>query len=354
MSSEATEVPVKANIEQVEQAVQSSSIESTATATQSQSAEAVTITEIPTELILFNQYYVDLLKKLKKGCKRRRTSGSAAEVLAKIRCNYESFDKLADHLSKFKANLGPFFTDYLESEEALSDETHLAREFFSGGIALASIKRYVDKEILPQYLHAFGIIVNGADVPAALAAIKDRVQLPAVGDAVALRYLERLHKKYATSSESNKSNESNNANSSEKKTGIFAEIESTALGKLAQEIVSEVDVADIQKTMADGDIFKAFANNEGLGKLVASVGSKIQSKLSSGELNQETLIKDAMNLAMKLPSMIPGAGGGMPAGGMDGMMKMFQAMMSSGSGSQPAGRPATGHRTAHSARKLKK
>jgi hypothetical protein len=85
------------------------------------------------------------------------------------------------------------------------------------------------------------------------------------------------------------------------------ELESTTLGKLAKEIMNEVDVSELQKSIQDeGDILKSLANPEGgFAKLLGTVSQKMIGKLASGEIKQETLLQDALQFSGKLKGMLP-------------------------------------------------
>ncbi len=87
------------------------------------------------------------------------------------------------------------------------------------------------------------------------------------------------------------------------------------------------------------------SSDSGLSELFTNVGTKVTDKISSGELNQEAIMKDAMKFAALLPGMFgtggggdddESGGGGSSAGGfnMADMMKMMSAMsaMSGGGG----------------------
>lgn len=111
------------------------------------------------------------------------------------------------------------------------------------------------------------------------------------------------------------------------------EIEQTSLGSLAKEILKDINVDDLQNTLAGGgdsmnigNLFSALQDsNNGLGKVINTVSQSMISKLSSGQINQEELLKDAMSLATKLPGMLPG-GMGSQLGNIGSMLQQFQQM----------------------------
>ena len=116
-------------------------------------------------------------------------------------------------------------------------------------------------------------------------------------------------------------------------------MENTTLGKLAKEILEDVDVNKLQKSMGEnGDVLKSLGDpDSGFGDIISSVSQKMASKLSSGELNQENLMNDAMKFATMMPGMFgnhpnssqSGKGGG---ANMGNMMSMFADLMSNNNG----------------------
>ena len=148
-------------------------------------------------------------------------------------------------------------------------------------------------------------------------------------------------------------------------------LKDTALGRLASEIVQDIDMKSLSDSLgfnpgAAGEggeapappnmanIFAALGDNSsGLGKLVASVGTKLHAKMTSGELSQETLLQDAMKMATKLPGMGGGAGGGLGGlGGLGDIGKMLGALQGLGLGGNAGGaRPKTSRQARRSQKK---
>jgi hypothetical protein len=115
------------------------------------------------------------------------------------------------------------------------------------------------------------------------------------------------------------------------------DIESTTLGKLAKEIMGDLNIEEIQQSMNEqnGNIFESFKNpNSGLGKVLSSVSQKMLSKIGSGELNQESLLTDAIDLAGKLPNLMP-EGMGSQLGNIGEMLAQLQKMSKSKTGENP-------------------
>ena len=105
------------------------------------------------------------------------------------------------------------------------------------------------------------------------------------------------------------------------------------LGKLATEITEET-LKDLNLDISDetdaGDIFQTLFKNPGkLMSMIKKVGSKLDTKLKSGELKESELMEEAMELMEKMESM-PGMENmknmmskmGMPMGGKNGKMNM--------------------------------
>lgn len=77
-------------------------------------------------------------------------------------------------------------------------------------------------------------------------------------------------------------------------------IENTTIGSLAKEIADEIDVSQIQNLDNPQEIFKSMMNFDGenniLGNIIKTVSSKVNEKITSGELNQAQLFKEAMGM----------------------------------------------------------
>lgn len=108
-------------------------------------------------------------------------------------------------------------------------------------------------------------------------------------------------------------------------------IENSKIGKLAQEISSEIDFSNIKS--AD-DISKFFdPKNNFIGDIVGKVGSKITDKLNNGDLKQDDLLSDAFGLMNSLGGKIPG-GGNMADILNNPMMKNIMQSMSKSMGGE--------------------
>lgn len=83
--------------------------------------------------------------------------------------------------------------------------------------------------------------------------------------------------------------------------GILKSLENSKIADLAKEISSEIDIKDLGANPMD---MLNFANltdsNSVLGNIVSKVGSKIQTKLSNGEMKQDELVSEAVSLLKAL------------------------------------------------------
>ena len=107
----------------------------------------------------------------------------------------------------------------------------------------------------------------------------------------------------------------------------------SSIGNLAKEISQDLDLSDLQNLESPDDLMKAFMNggSGGLGSIIQKVSSKLQTKLASGDLNEEALMKDATQMmGMLNPALqsmgLGGMGGGKGGNGMDGMGNLFSMM----------------------------
>ena len=106
-----------------------------------------------------------------------------------------------------------------------------------------------------------------------------------------------------------------------------------------KEIIEDVDLTKIKQSItSEGDIFKAIANpDSGFSELFTNVSQKMSNKISSGELSQEAIMKDAMKFASILPGLFGGntddssnGAGGFDMSSMMSMMSMMQNMNGGG------------------------
>ena len=297
--------------------------------------------------IIFNQYYYDLLMKIRTVAKKHKEhSTTAVRVLETLKDNYKEFDKTADtYVSFLNENCNSdFWKSYLELEKDNVNEWLKREEVKSVclfvNITIADISKLLhDNFLCHHYISVFYIFKN---------------ELSDDDASNILKILQTFDEDFELENEDFKriisrlnSIKTENVKSSSSFDNI-EELKDTTIGKIAKEIINDVDITKLKETISnnDGNIFKALASSDsGLSELFTNVGTKVTDKISSGELNQEAIMKDAMKFAALLPGMFgtggggdddESGGGGGGAGGfnMADMMKMMSAMsaMSGGGG----------------------
>jgi hypothetical protein len=297
-----------------------------------------------TSTFVFNQYYIDLLKKIKNVAKKHKDkSNTAKSALKAIRDNYITLDKSSDEYVKY---LNENFTEDVWNSYIELENNENINEWFKdngdisvfNGITLLEITKLLrDDYLCHHYCTVFYIFKN---------TLSDEVTENIV------KILQSSNKELVEQIEDEKVKsiikrlDDIRLKNIKDKSGIDMKgIEDTTLGKLAKEILEDVDVEKLQKSMGEnGDILKAIGDPEsGFSDLISNVSKKMATKMSNGELKQENLIQDAMKFASLMPGMF-GGGGTAAAGGrgnkggvpnmseMADMMNMMQSMMSGAGG----------------------
>lgn len=283
------------------------------------------MSEEETQIQTFNTYYVEFLKRIVAIAKPKKQSGDkiATALCAAVKKSYKSMDLLSkEYINDLEK------TGIWEAYDALED-----REKFTGEF----IKRQVYKGIT---IYDLDTVTGDAYFTKHLIATLNIVREKIVNTKEVLVILTLLNK-------SNEYLEKVETISDEKlkeklvflhllhtnhKKGGFAdnlkEIEETSLGKLAKEIMGDLNIEELQKTMNDPNmnIFESLKDtNGGLGQLLSTVSQKMLAKIGSGALNQETLLADAIDLAGKLPKLMP-EGMGSQLGNIGEMLSQLQKM----------------------------
>jgi hypothetical protein len=282
-------------------------------------------------VVIFNQYYYDLLTKVRTIAKKHKdNSTTASRVIETMKDNYKEFDKSSDEYLKFlNENCSEdFWKSYLEvskedcDEWLKKDDVKTVKIFID--ITIGDISKLLrDNFMCHHYLSVFYIFKNDMSDDSATTILKilqtfdEEFELD---NECFKKIIERLNSMKTDKIKS------------ETEYDTMDSLKDTTIGKIAKEIIQDVDINKLKTTLSnnEGDIFKALASEEsGLGELFSTVGSKVTNKISSGELNQEAIIKDAMKFASLLPGMFGNRGGdGDNSSGfnMADMMKMMSAM----------------------------
>lgn len=275
---------------------------------------------------VFNQYYIDLLKKIKNYAKEQKdTTKEARDILRAIKKHYANVDKLSTEYIQVLEN-SDFWSVYNHLEEPWKSESLPEGMIYKDMSMVQISKIFKERYTLHHYLIIFSLFQdNELEIDNVMEVLKHMVTpefteklqtITSDGAKTTLLKLKTLH-----------SMRTSNVLEDELK-----ELESTSLGKLAKEIMADVNIKELQESLQSGnmDILSSLQNpDSGFGKLVSSVSSKMISKLASGELQQENLLQDAMQLASKLPNMLPSLNTG-DMGGMGNLGKMFEQFQKMG------------------------
>lgn len=291
---------------------------------------------------VFNQYYFDYLKKLKEIARSRKDEDENARILRKaIKKHYSSYDRLSD---EYRVRFREFFatwTEFSTSDEWLATEhvnTANVYEDVTVGNIIGLTKDVQTTGYFVVMLALMSRELTEKDVSDILKFIRDGEASVFVHEDGAVHdMVQRIKNITLVRAEKIKAESKND--------DTFKAMESTQLGKLAKEILDEVNVAEIQESIGDGDFLSSLANpNSGITKLLGTVSQKMLSKMASGEIKHESLLQDAMKLAANIPGMGDlGAignimknftgGGGAGGGGMPDLTELMRGFGLGGGGS---------------------
>jgi hypothetical protein len=287
---------------------------------------------------VFNQYYIDLIKRLKTTSKQYKESDEmdkiqlGRKVLKSIKENYVTIDKSSDIYIRHVQNIpSDFWSSYLEVDIDSADEWFVKEEI-SGiqlyeNITIEDIYNLVqDKYLCHHFISVFYVFKNELS--------NDQLM-------ILVKYLQDNDKEITIDNIENEDHKKIllrlkdiRIKSIKDNTNVdLKSIEDTTLGKLAKEILEDVDVEKIQKSIGEkGDVLKAIGDpDSGFTELITSVSRKMANKISSGELKQENLLQDAMKFASVMPGLFGGKGGNANGSGngpdMSHMMDLMSSMM---------------------------
>ena len=301
---------------------------------------------------IFNQYYIDLIKRIKTSAKNMRESDDSDDhafgksTLKAIKDNYITLDKSSDeYIIYVKSIPEDFWTSYINIDDidAVND-WFLADDVkdvcIYKNISVSSIRKLVkDDYLCHHFFSVFYLFMNELsddDVKMYLSVLQDTKNEVGVADIT-----NEAHKKLVERLNGLKTKKAKDASGtgSGGVGGIdMSQMEGTMLGKLAKEIMEDVDVEKLQKSIGEnGDILKAIGDpDSGFSELISNVSRKMANKISTGELKQENLLQDAIKFASAMPGGLFGGGSGAGAGGGAGANQgTSKGGGSGGSASQP-------------------
>lgn len=295
-------------------------------------------------IYVFNQYFLTFIKSVKKSAKAVKDKNKTAkEILKTINYSYNTYDNKSN---QYIESFNIIFTDFImeslvnSSNEELTNEWFLKNEHLNllNNISIKQIRTILKKNVsLQQFLLIFYLFKNSdlteqhiKSIIANLKGTSDENDYPEK-----YKFIVKQITKISIL----------------EKTGLsMDDIEDSSIGKLAKEIVEDVDIENIKKSIDEnGDILSALSDpDNGIGNLISEVTQKMASKLKNGEIKQDELLKDALGMAGKLPGF-NGDGNNNNTPDIGNIMKMMSGMMGGGGGG--GGRP---NKTRNVQRKMEK
>ena len=278
---------------------------------------------------IFNQYYIDFLKRIKTIAKEsRETNQDAVDILKSIKENYSTFDKKSEEYKNYIKSVisDDLWEQYVENMNTwLEDNENI--ELYKG-ITIELVQDILkDKYLVSHFMSVFYIFQREMSEEMTENMVK-LLQTQNNTDMINELQDEKI-KKVLLDLQSMK-----NENIKEKAGIDMKFIEDTSIGKLAKEILEDVDVEKLQKSMGEkGDILKAIGDpDSGFANIISNVSQKMANKISNGELKQDNLIEDAMKFASVMPGMFGGKSNGNAGNSPDigNIMNMMSTMMGSG------------------------
>jgi hypothetical protein len=321
---------------------------------------------------IFNQYYIDLIKRIKTSAKNMRESDDSDDhafgksTLKAIKDNYITLDKSSDeYIIYLKSIPEDFWTSYINIDDVDAvNDWFLADDVkdvcIYKNISVSSIRKLVkDDYLCHHFFSVFYLFLNELsddDVKMYLSVLQDtknEVGTDSITKEEHKKLVERLNELKTKKAKDEKDASGGASAGTGGVGGIdMSQMEGTMLGKLAKEIMEDVDVEKLQKSIGEnGDILKAIGDpDSGFSELISNVSRKMANKISTGELKQENLLQDAIKFASAMPGGLfgnAGAGGGAAGasngangakGGSGGqpdmasMMNMMSSMMNNKEG----------------------
>ena len=293
---------------------------------------------------VFNQYYIDFIKRLKKTSKVIKEDGKdnekyelAKDIMKSIKTNYVTLDKSSDEYVLFVNKLDEnVWKTYLDIEDDKMNEwfdmENIKNVELYQNITISNIRKVMNDDYLcHHFISVFYLFKNelSEDVVKKYVSILQESFKEELYECIE----NEEHKKLLL-----RLNEIKKKTIKDKSGVNMAGMEDTMLGKLAKEILDDVDVDKLQKSMGDkGDLLKAIGDpDSGFGDLISNVSRKMATKISNGELKQENLLQDAMKFASTMPGLFGGAnpdgGGNKQQKDMANMMNMMNNMMNNKEG----------------------
>jgi hypothetical protein len=272
-------------------------------------------------VFVFNQYYVDLLKRLKSKCKENKDCEKAKSILALIKDNYTTLDKSSNEYIEFLNDQISVekWEDFTKNDEWFTENSEI--QIFKS-ISIEDISSVLeDKYLQLHFLSVFYIFKENLteEISTQIVNVLQNLNVSTLNELE-----DENHKQIVK-----RLLDFRNANIKEKAGIDMNFIEDTTIGKLAKEIMQDIDVDKIQKKIGEnGDILKAIGDpDSGLADVITNVSQKMANKISNGELKQENILQDALKFASTMPGMMGGGKGNKNTPDLSNMMQMMSSMM---------------------------
>ncbi len=295
-------------------------------------------------VFVFNKFFLDFLKDLKD------VLPNECSIVQTIRAKYGVFDKQTrDHIERVAASLN----------ESVEDSQIQVLEGHTFGDIRAAVAEVCDGEyaadtyayLLIMKIFAYMYVAEyeggGDSVNVVLQVIKRIKEEPEtdlntdpVLDDTLIRYLTALKTTLADAKKDwvdvevlDVKDEPCDKNTDNAQSFF----DNSIIGTLAKEISEEIDVSELD--LSDPSELLNFQNisqpNSALGKVVSSVGAKLQQKMAKGNLSQADLLGDAMKV-MSMFNMQPNGSQSQAGGGMDpsSIMSTLGSLMTGFGGTQ--------------------
>lgn len=277
---------------------------------------------------IFNQYYIDFLKRIKEVAKtKKETCEVSKEYLKSIKENYQTLDKSSEEYIDFlnSSITEEIWSKYLDEDIDWIEENKEICIFKN--VPLKNIIAILEDNFLCHHFICVFYIFRKELTEEEATKIVNLLQTPNSKDLMEEIQSEDI-KKVLT-----KLNNLRNEKLKEKSGIDMKFIEDTSLGKLAKEILEDIDVGKLQKSLGEnGDVLKAIGDpDSGFADVIANVSRKMATKISNGDLKQENLIQDAMKFASVMPNLFGGpASGSKKQPDMSNIINMMSSMMGGG------------------------
>ena len=279
---------------------------------------------------IFNQYYIDFLKRLKKEAKQKQDDELSQHIVKTIKENYTTLDKKSDEYVLFlKQQISDEKWDSFIEDSTKWFEENKEIQIYTNVTIENIMHVFEDEYLCSHFVSVFYIFSHDLSEEVSTHVIKI-LQSIDIGELIASIEDEKIRKVLENL-------QTLRNKKIKEKSGIDMKfIENTSIGKLAKEILEDINVEKLQKSIGEnGSVLKAIGDpNSGFSDIITNVSQKMAKKISDGDLSQENLFEDAMKFASSMPGLfgqnMGGGKGGKSSKGapdMSGLMSMMSSMM---------------------------